>query len=84
MSYDYNDDDPDEYELNVPHHPYECASLSAICYESVREVDRHLREGYFLNEEAYQVSLARIRDYGIMHGLTARIIHKVFCMAHSH
>lgn len=68
---------------NINQHRFESAHVRASCYEAIREIDRKLREGQFANSEEYQASLARIRDYGIMHGLTARIIRDVFRNAHA-
>ena len=57
--------------------------LCAVCYAAICSADRRLREGHTTQSE-YEKQLARIRDYGIMHGLTAVGINAVFCEAHKY
>jgi hypothetical protein len=53
------------------------------CYERVYAIDRMKIEGHFADEESYQKALGRIRDYGVMLGLTAKAIRSVFSSAHA-
>ena len=68
--------------------------LRCWCFGSVIALDHAKKNGHTVNsdvskqephvwtEEEYQRELARIRDHGIMNGLTARVVNETFRSAH--
>jgi len=65
------------------YYTFQRACVRAICFNAVVDLDIEKREGRIWLEEEYQKALARIRDYGVMHGLTAKIINETFIRAHT-
>ena len=58
------------------------AQVREMCLNSVVDLDMFKQQGLIQVDEVYQHALARIRDYGIMNGLTARDINGTILYAH--
>jgi len=69
-------------ELSIGVRRLQMARVRATCFAAVLDLDVAKREGRIWLDEEYQKELARIRDYGIMKGLTAKIINDTFRGAH--
>ena len=73
---------------------FKLARVRCWCFGSVIALDLAMKNGHTVDcniferklhawtEEEYQNALARIRDYGIMNGLTAHAINETFRAAH--
>jgi hypothetical protein len=53
-----------------------------VCFNRVRDLDRRMVNGEFVDVEQYYRELARIRDYAVMKGLKADMIRYLFECAH--
>jgi hypothetical protein len=75
---------------------FDIARVRALCYANVLKLDvaktnaqtvefpimsNYLTHAW--DPEEYQTALSRIRDFGVMNGLTARDISFTFCDAHT-
>ena len=58
------------------------AQVREACLNSVVRLDMFKQQGLIQVDEVYQHALARIRDYGIINGLTAREINGTILYAH--
>ena len=58
------------------------AQVREACLNGVVRLDMFKQQGLIQVDEVYQHALARIRDYGIINGLTAREINGTILYAH--
>ena len=65
------------------HHLFRRTLVRAECFEEVTKLGVARLQGQVWEPEEYQKALARIRDYGVMNGLTAKVINQTFIEAYA-